>query len=226
MFRILTDELVKLPKFILIIMLSFLAVHICMLILNFGFGHRRVYGLALLFNLDAENNVPAWFSAIILFIASVLLYMIHKVSLSVKRDYFWLFLSLIFLYMSFDEMAGFHERFIDSLRNSFNLSGFLYFSWVIVGIPFVLVVGLLSIPFLRRLPPLAAMYFICAGFLYVMGAAGMEMVGASVFETHKNRMLYSCITTIEETLEMLGVIFFIYAQIRYLTFLLDKRDTY
>lgn len=226
MYLKLEDELNKLPRILIIIMICLIAAHLCMVTLKFGFGHPSVYGLSSLFNLDGEFNFPAWFSAIMLFIASVLLYVIYKISLDIKPDYFWLFLSIIFLYLSFDEMAGFHERFVYTLRNNFNLSGFFYFSWVIVGIPFALLVGLLSVPFLRRLPPLAAKHFITAGFVYVLGAAGMEMIGASVFVTHQNKLLYVCITTIEETLEMCGVILFIYSLVRHLTYLLNRRETY
>lgn len=222
----LENELNKFVKFIFVIMLLLVAAHICMLILKFGFDHPSVYGLSSLFNLDAELNIPAWFSGIILFIASVLLYVIYKISSGIKPMYYWLFLSIIFLYLSFDEMASFHERFMFMLRNYFNLSGFLYFSWVIVGIPFAILVGLLSVPFLRRIPPQAAKFFITAGFLYVFGAAGVEMIGASVFETHENTLLYALITTVEETLEMCGVILFIYSLVRYLTYLLNRREIY
>lgn len=36
-------------------------------------GYNRVFGLVRLFDLDAEGNVPTWYSALLLFLAAALL---------------------------------------------------------------------------------------------------------------------------------------------------------
>ena len=67
------------------------------------------------------------------------------------------------------------------------------------------------------------MLFIIAGCLYVSGALGMEMVGGNyrdmVGEVDLN---YGLITSFEETLEMAGIILFIYGLLDYLRSLSNK----
>jgi hypothetical protein len=56
-----------------------------------------------------------------------------------------------------------------------------------------------------------------AAALYIGGAVGLELVGGRYAEMHGLKNLtYSMIATAEETLEMAGVIVFIYALLRYI----------
>jgi len=95
---------------------------------------------------------------------------------------------------------------------------------------------IISIPFLKRLPPKAALHFIIAGAIYVMGAIGMEMPGANVAYyyaqlgqgegLHETSILYDVITTIEESLELTGIVFFNYVLMRYVKFVANEKETY
>ena len=133
-------------------------------------------------------------------------------------------------------MIRLHERMIPPLRNEFHLEGYFYFGWVIVGIAIAVLVGLLSIPFLRRLPKKVAIYFLIAGAIYVFGVIGMEMFSAKqgfiAAETSTNRgylargLLYGVYATIEETLEMSGILFFNYTLVRYLQFIIKNKEEF
>ena len=81
---------------------------------KYGFGHVSAYGLIRLFDLDAEENVPTFFSALLLLLAALLLALITVLKRASSDTYsrHWATLSLILLYMSVDEFSGIHEMFI------------------------------------------------------------------------------------------------------------------
>ncbi|MCF6183902.1 MAG: hypothetical protein L3J56_04600, partial [Bacteroidales bacterium] len=106
------------------------------MILLFGYEKDYVYGLSSLFSFDGEQDFPAWFSTLNLAYSGFLLYLIHTKSKIIKPDRYWLFLSCIFMFLSLDEMISLHEKLIVPLRVGLNLEGYLYFSWVIVGLIF------------------------------------------------------------------------------------------
>jgi hypothetical protein len=112
--------------------------------------------------------------------------------------------------MSADETAGFHERSGNVAELLVQPAGLLKYSWIIFGGPLVLVLGALFIPFLLRLPRRLALQFALAGFVYVMGAVGVEVVGGTIFEQlGVNSWPYLISVFIEEGLEFIGVSLFL-----------------
>ena len=98
------------------------------------------------------------------------------------------------------------------LRNAFDLTGILYYSWVIPGAIAVALIGAYYLPFLLRLPRRTAVLFTIAGGAYVGGALGMELVGGAVESaTGKETVAYSISILIEEGLEIVGLTLFFYA---------------
>ena len=72
--------------------------------------------------------------------------------------------------------------------------------------------------FLFKLPKATRISFIIAGLIYITGLLGIEMLGGYYYELHAGESLtYSLITTLEESLEMLGLILFIRALLDYLS---------
>ena len=91
-----------------------------------------VSGLVILFDFNSERNIPTLYSSIALIFSSILLAVIAFESKKLDRPHIsWLGLSLIFLFLSIDEMASIHESLIFPVRNFFGTSGFLYYAWVI-----------------------------------------------------------------------------------------------
>ena len=185
------------------------------------FVHDRFKGLIGMFDLDDETNLPSFFSTVILFIASLLLALITV--LNKKRNdlyvWKWAILSLGFLFLAFDEVASIHERLGRPMRNLLGTEqlGIFHFAWVIPGIA---VVGFLAIFFLKfifYLPSKTRFNFLLAGFLYVGGAIGFELIGGSYTEAHGRDVIYMMLSTTEESLEMGGIIFFIWSLLVYIS---------
>jgi len=174
-----------------------------------------------LVNLDFEANIPTYFSSLLLLGSGVLLALIAGYKRKRKEPYFlhWAFLAIIFTCMSLDETASMHELLTPYLRSMFNASGIFYFAWTIPGIVFMLAVLLLYARFVLYLPKKTKLLFVVAGILYVMGVIGMEMVGGLYFTTYgRDNLAYGMLTTVEETLEMFGLILFVYGLLDYICF--------
>jgi hypothetical protein len=59
--------------------------------------------------------------------------------------------------------------------------------------------------------------FVAATALYIGGAMGMEMVGGFIITTKgMHPLFYAIATTLEESLEMLGIVVFIHALMSYI----------
>jgi len=129
------------------------------------------------------------------------------------------FKEAVFLFLSADEAAGIHERLIEPLRNSLNTSGVLSFAWVIPYGIFVIAMMLIYFRFLFSQDVRIRNLIIFAGILYVAGALGVELIGGHWSELHgPENITYALITTLEESLEMTGILVFIYALMSYITF--------
>jgi len=167
------------------------------------------------FNVNAERNVPTYFSALNLFFASMLMALCYALNLNrEKKSYSWLFLSAVFLFLSFDEMTEVHEAFAEIMRNA-GIGGpgrFFYAVWAIPYLVFGLTVLLIAFKFLKTLPRYLARAYIRAGILFVIGAVGFDVFLAFV----PNMSIHVIFFTIEEFLEMSAIIYFIYATLRYI----------
>lgn len=184
-------------------------------------GHGRLWGLIPLFDLNKENNFPTYFSMLLLLCSSGLLTLITAFDKNRASSYsrHWATLACGFLYLSVDEIISLHEslsaptRFV--LGNK--LPSFFYWSWVIPALLIILFLTLYFFKFLLHLSAQARWVFILSGATYLFGAIGMEMVGghyAELYGTQSN-IYFSC-TLIEESLELTGVIIFIYGLLQYI----------
>jgi len=193
---------------------------------KYVFGHDQVYGLVPIFYVDDEQNIPALFSVLLLAGAAFLLTVLTVLKRQQRdRDTIrWGILAAGFLVMAVDEACSLHEKLIPFFRRLLGKGtlGIFYFAWVIPGIAVVGLVGLFYLRFLFRLPPRARLTFVVAATLFVTGALGLELIGGRYAEVHGSQNLtYSMLATIEESLEMAGVIVFIYALLDYMA---DSHD--
>lgn len=181
-------------------------------------GHK----LLGLFDLDLENNFPTFYSMCLLLIASILLAIItllekKRASLHIL---YWATLTLGFLFMSFDEVLALHERLNSFARSLFSikLASIFFFSWVIIGIAIVILLTFYFLKFLLQLPKKVRRNFILSGATYLAGAIGMELLGGWQAELNGfNNLTYVIFVTIEETLEMAGMIIFIHGLLEYIS---------
>lgn len=172
-----------------------------------------------LFDLDQENNFPSLFSFGLLALSSGLLYLIAFFKSQTRSSYYrhWGILALLMGALSLDEIMSFHELLVIGLRKLTHASGLFHFAWVIPGMIFVLAVGIGFVSFLRALPQRTRRLFLLAGSIYIGGALGMEMIGGLILSfTNPESPLYLLEVTVEETLEMTGIVVFIHALLTYL----------
>ncbi|WP_052055236.1 hypothetical protein [Myxosarcina sp. GI1] len=174
-----------------------------------------------LFYLNNEKNLPTAYSSLSLLFCSLLLAVIaiNKHIRSDRYRFHWTTLSLIFLYLSVDEAISIHEKSIETTRNLLNTTGFFYYAWII-PVMFLLVIFILFyLKFIKRLPQKTRFLFLFAGMLFIVGALGIEMIGAKIYvmqnKSEKN-LIYAMVATLEETLEMMGTTVFIYALLDYI----------
>lgn len=186
-----------------------------------GYDMKMVQRLVKVFSVDYELNAPAFFSTLILLFSSVLLAVITHFKREQRSPYvwYWAILSLGFLFMAFDEMASAHERLIEPMRavmGETNL-GVFYFAWVVPGIVLVVGLGFFFLRFWWNLPPRTRTCFFIAATLYLGGAIGMELLDGSFAELYgKKNLTYMLLSSLEESLEMAGIIVFIYGLLGYI----------
>ena len=171
-------------------------------------------------NVDEEENFPTLYSASALLISSALLAIIAYAKKLAGERYVqhWGALSIIFLILSLDEFLGLHEKVIEPLRHTLKAGGLFYYTWVIPGAIFVLVCLLSFMRFLAALPVKTRRLILIAGTVYIGGALGVEMLDGYYAQMYSNdSMMYSTLTTIEEFMEMLGIVIFIYALLSYIS---------
>ncbi len=153
-----------------------------------------------IFDLDEEASFGTWFSVVILLIAGRLLVAQAKL-LRAQADtshVWWLVLGIGFHFLSIDEVVGMHELVNTLMEET---------PWTVLAFWIVALVGLSYLPFLWRYRWRTAGLFLLAGAIYVGGAVGVEhWTDADVNSLH-----YNMWTTLEEGMEMAGVIVFIYA---------------
>jgi hypothetical protein len=174
--------------------------------------------ISIYFNFDEEANLPALYSSLALGFCAYLLSVIATVKKKLKGKYArqWKALSFIFLYLAVDEMCSIHELLIPILRGAMHTSGLLYFPWVIPAFFLVIIFLIVFRKFILALPNKTKVQFILAGAIYIFGALGMELIGGYIADNYGYNTVYGIASTIEELLEMFGVVIFINALLNYL----------
>jgi len=184
-----------------------------------GISHYFYYA----FNFNIEKNVPTYFSVLLLLLAAQSFFVITlftPINTSLYIKYYWWQMSLIFLLLSLDEMTQIHENLEYITRHyiAVDIDGFFAFAWVIPMIGLLIMFGLYSIKFLMYIPKYLSKGYIIAGFLYVLGAVGFEMITAKIFSVTNNEenFYYYMAMSVEESLEMIGVIVLLYFNLKYI----------
>jgi len=184
-------------------------------------GDYRHAGLMRVFSVDVEWNLPSFFSVLMLLFAAMLLAVVTVLERKRASEHVlhWAVLTCGFLFMAADELVSLHEKLIFPLRRLLGGDdlGIFFFAWVIPGIVLVAGLGVFFLRFLFRLPVQTKRAFLVAGFLYIGGVIGIELIAGRHAEANGFRNLtYSVWTMIEESLEMAGIVVFIDALLVYL----------
>lgn len=197
-----------------------LVAHLTFLIPRLALGLPRNWALGPTFHFDVEANVPTWFSVVLLLACALLLSLIAGDKHG-RRDPFrhhWTALAILFAFFSLDELASFHEAASRLLREALDPTGFLYYIGAVAAVPVVVILGLLFRGFLLSLPRVHRRRFLLAGALYIGATVVLEIIeGGYAYRYGINNPTYEVMTTIEELLEMTGLIIFVHGLLAYMS---------
>ena len=179
-------------------------------VIRFATGDGHLWGFTPKFNLDAEMNVPTWYSSALFALCGFFLFRVATLASQENHRRKWRFLAWAFLVCSIDEVAACHEMLVDPVRNFFHTHGLLYFAWVVPAIVLVALMAMFLAPLFLRLPHPVRKIFFFAALVFFCGNIGMEMVGGAYVELHgPDHLAYSVIAHAEELLEFFGQVLFI-----------------
>jgi hypothetical protein len=209
-------------RLLLAITLGLALAHGATLVLTFGLGYDQLFGMRRMFNLNEEQNLPTFFSALLLLGCAALLAILAAAARREDRSrrdaWYWGGLAALFLFLSVDEAASIHELFIRPVNAAAGTSDLLHLDWVVPYVGAGAIVALLYARFLMRLPRVIGFRIVAAGTIFVAGAAGIELIGSAVLRDNDydhGTLPMKLLFLVEETLEMLGVAYFLAALLRY-----------
>ena len=179
-----------------------------------GFEHIIVRVLFNLFFLDGEGNLPALFSTGLFLINAALFAIVWKAKKEAADSRrIWLVLSAVFVFLAIDESISIHERLIAPLRQALDASGIFYYTWIIPYGIGIVVLAIFVIPVFWRLEKKILFWFCLSAAIYLFATIGLEMISGKYLTmmSEQKDIVYILIITLEELLEMAGLIILVYA---------------
>lgn len=209
----------------IVLNLAFIGLLLCLISLAVQairyFSIFNIHPKVLLYlNVSGENNIPSLYSSTLLLLSAVLLCLISISENKSQRRFYWKTLSLIFFFLSADEMLQLHENINPILSNSFGFGTSTSGTgrWDAFSLSLFFLVGLIYCKFLISLPKQVKQMFLIAAIIFAIGGAGIEVVGINFFPSiYIEPTIFSgVLSTIEELLEMLGSCIFVFGLITYM----------
>lgn len=193
--------------------------------------HRNLLGFVPFFYLDQEIGITTFFHVSILFMASVPLCFIYFIKKAQSDRYStrWAILSFGFMLMAYDLATGLHRKFtpvmhalLGSSNNLFfhasNNLGIFRYAWVIPYLIIAIGCCIYFFKFWLSLPKKTRVNFSVSAVLLLSGALGFELIEGSYTAIHgeENFVYGGILVTIDKSLQMSGIIYFIYGQLEYI----------
>jgi len=205
--------------------LAVLAGHLAAHVADYGFGRGDLKGLSRWLNMDDELSLPAWFNSMLIFANGCLLGLIAWDSRrGGGNTSYWAVLAVIFVFLSLDELTAVHEEMsllVPESMKSRGLIGEIRWTWVVVYVPIVALIGLAYLRFLWRIPRGSAFLFVLSGSLYVLATVGIDVIGGrykDLIDAGQGApLVYDMIATVEETLEIGAMTLFFWSLVRHAT---------
>jgi hypothetical protein len=188
---------------------------------RYKLGYWGLFGFTNLVYVGGEGTVPYVYSTVQLLVAAVLIGVtgnLHRLKGEPWR--MWMVLAAGFVYLAIDEACQIHEDFsIKPLERWLGVdgTGYFFYEWIVSAGACVLVAGAAFVPFILRLPRTTRIEFAFSAAFFLGGAFGMEALGGKYAEINGEFEAGTIIyVTIEETLEMIGIGFFVVSMLRYM----------
>lgn len=219
---------ITVTKLLLKIIACLLFANLISIYLKWELGYITGLGFVPFFDFDQEYNLPAFYSALaILFCAALLWFVANDNNTkTLKQDCYWKILSYFFILLSLDELTSIHNQFsrltiflfsnYPSIAKGEIISQSRY--WIISFIPLLMLVSFFFIRFYIKLPKETKIDFFFAGTVFIAGAVGVELMGDQyMFLYNEADIYYGLLYTLEELLEMLGIVLFVRALVSYIS---------
>jgi len=172
---------------------------------------QPIWTIHVLFHLDGEGNIPAWFSSVQLFLIGLVFVLKGRQS---NLDYrpsslFCLIVGAGFIFLSVDEVAAIHEKITHVLTAIAWVPRFKgdHGVWIFI---YILVGASLCFATYRDLMAMwkrwrSATSFLAVGMgFFVIGAVGLEIISFQFLRSGSTPSLYQVEVALEELLEMSG----------------------
>lgn len=200
-----------------------LIAHTLTQVARFGYGRDYLFGLSARMYFGGEANIPAWFSSCLMLVCGLLLLWIAAATRAQggPRVRQWASLGFVFVGLSADEAAAWHELLSPAFSRPARWLGSTFggllsplerrpgYAWVLPGAVACTFVGLVYLRFLNQLTRRTSYLFVASGVVFVSGALGAELLGgwyASI--AGPDTVAFVAILTVEETMEMVGLSLF------------------
>jgi hypothetical protein len=172
-------------------------------------------------DVNAEASIPTWYAAVALLAVSVMLGIIAAAARRQGRPFSlqWTLLAIGFGLLSLEEVIGVHSQATKVLRR---LADATDGPWLLIGLGAIGIVGLIvAVALFGRwflaLPRRWRAWFAIGGLVYLAGVFGSDAIGDYIASTFGGTsLLYVVVLTIEEALEMTGVLIFIVLLLEYI----------
>jgi hypothetical protein len=213
----------RVRRFLFGILLVLLALDLVSVYLRFGLqgDNWSIKHFGVYFDFNRERNLPTLFSTLLLLAAAGLLFRLGRQArgaFQYQRKY-WYLLAGVFLFLTLDEGFQIHEQLSGrtQLVTGLENKGFLRYTWVLPYVAGLAVGALVLFNFLLALPRRIRTLFLLSGAIFVSGAVGLELFEGYVDTHYGDGNIYTALLcTLEELMEMTGVILFIYALLTHL----------
>ncbi len=186
---------------------------------TYVFGYGRIYGLIPLLSLDKENNIPTTYAFILLVISGLLFLLIANIK-RLERDASarkFRFLGFLFLYIAVDEISSLHELLTEPLKDLWHFEGIFYHAWIVVVIPLLVLLTVYLWRFYFALPKEFRIRLAAAAVIFLSGALGFEILEGLYASNHgRLNAVNALLATVEESLELFGVIILIDSLLRFI----------
>jgi len=215
----------KTALFFLAIVVSLTVLHSIALTAIFLYpGNQDLMEITEYVDLDIEKNIPSLYSAFAIFLCSLLFFCISLLEKKQGRmRCYWFGLAAVFLFLSLDEALVLHEGLGDLTEEYIErtgimqASGLLYFPWIIPYSILTTLLGVLYFRFILCLPRKTTVLLILSAIIFLTGAGIFDMLGGREAELHGYySVTYTVLYTIEEFLEMIGIVLLMYTLLDYI----------
>jgi hypothetical protein len=172
-------------------------------------------------DVNAEASIPTWYAAVALFAVSVMLGVIAAAARRQGRPFSlqWALLAIGFGLLSLEGIIGVHSQVTKVLRR---LADATDGPWLLIGLGGIGIVALIVAAALFgrwfvALPRRWRTWFAIGGLVYLAGVLGSDAIGDYIASTFGDTsLMYILVLTIEEALEMTGVLIFIVLLLQYI----------